>query len=104
MKPYSQLQRFLPPGVLELGRATSSGQHLIYHATRAHLGSMNIHLYFSAIFIMGNTFCDCLFASPNNSALTKWEASQGRGVVVVVVLLFYVHGKYLRSCRDSRLT
>ena len=26
------------------------------------------------------------------------------GVVVVVVLLFYVHGKHLRSCRDGHLT
>ena len=25
-------------------------------------------------------------------------------VVVVVVLLFYVHGKHLRSCRDGQLT
>ena len=25
-------------------------------------------------------------------------------VIVVVVLLFYVHGKHLRSCRDGRLT
>ena len=25
-------------------------------------------------------------------------------VVVVVVLLFYVHGKQLRSCRDGQLT
>ena len=25
-------------------------------------------------------------------------------IVVVVVLLFYVHGKYLMSCRDSQLT
>ena len=25
-------------------------------------------------------------------------------VVVVVVLLFYVHGKHLRSCRDGLLT
>ena len=25
-------------------------------------------------------------------------------VVVVVVLLFYVHGKHLRSCRDDQLT
>ena len=24
-------------------------------------------------------------------------------VVVVVALLFYVHGKYLRSCRDGQL-
>ena len=26
-----------------------------------------------------------------------------RGFVVVVVLLFYVHGKHLRSCRDGQL-
>ena len=25
-------------------------------------------------------------------------------IVVVVVLLFYVHGKHLRSCRDGQLT
>ena len=25
-------------------------------------------------------------------------------VVVVVVLLFYLHGKHLRSCRDGQLT
>ena len=25
-------------------------------------------------------------------------------VVVVVLLLFYVHGKHLRSCRDGQLT
>ena len=25
-------------------------------------------------------------------------------IVVVVVLSFYVHGKYLRSCRDGQLT
>ena len=28
----------------------------------------------------------------------------GRPVVVVVVLLFYVHGKHLRSCRDGQST
>ena len=26
------------------------------------------------------------------------------GKLVVVVLLFYVHGKHLRSCRDGHLT
>ena len=26
------------------------------------------------------------------------------GIFVVVVLLFYVHGKHLRSCRDGQLT
>ena len=25
-------------------------------------------------------------------------------IVVVVVLLFYIHGKHLRSCRDGQLT
>ena len=25
-------------------------------------------------------------------------------VVVAVILLFYVHGKHLRSCRDGQLT
>ena len=28
----------------------------------------------------------------------------GRSCVVVVALLFYVHGKHLRSCRDGQLT
>ena len=28
----------------------------------------------------------------------------GDGIVVVVALLFYVHGKHLRSCRDGQLT
>ena len=27
-----------------------------------------------------------------------------RGFVVVVVFLFYVHGKHLRSCQDGQLT
>ena len=30
--------------------------------------------------------------------------STREGVVVVVVLLFYVHGKHLRSYRDGQLT
>ena len=28
----------------------------------------------------------------------------GGGGFVVVALLFYVHGKHLRSCRDGQLT
>ena len=28
----------------------------------------------------------------------------GFGWLVVVVLMFYVHGKHLRSCRDGQLT
>ena len=31
-------------------------------------------------------------------------ATDALGVVVVVVLLYYVHGKHLRSCRDGQLT
>ena len=30
--------------------------------------------------------------------------AQAEGQVVVVVLLFYVHGKHLRSCRAGQLT
>ena len=30
--------------------------------------------------------------------------SKGKYVVVVVVFLFYVNGKHLRSCRDGQLT
>ena len=32
------------------------------------------------------------------------EGSEEYTVVVVVALLFYVHGKHLRSCRDGQLT
>ena len=37
-------------------------------------------------------YCYIIFDSPSH------------GLVVVVVLLFYVHGKHLRSCRDGQLT
>ena len=33
-----------------------------------------------------------------------WVPIKAFSVVVVVVLLFYVHGKHLRSCRDGQLT
>ena len=32
------------------------------------------------------------------------SSTKGTGFVVVVALLFYVHGKHLRSCRDGQLT
>ena len=32
------------------------------------------------------------------------STSMGVDYVVVVALLFYVHGKHLRSCRDGQLT
>ena len=41
--------------------------------------------------MMGNT------SKEDNSYREKF-------VVVVVALLFYVHGKHLRSCRDGQLT
>ena len=44
-------------------------------------------------------FLLAIFASFESSRLQR-----SRYVVVVVVLLFYVHGKHLRSCRDGQLT
>ena len=38
--------------------------------------------------------------SPHSSLVTIGQ----HFVVVVVALLFYVHGKHLRSCRDGQLT
>ena len=32
------------------------------------------------------------------------DTSISKDFVVVVALLFYVHGKHLRSCRDGQLT
>ena len=32
------------------------------------------------------------------------ESVETFGFVVVVVLLFYLHDKHLRSCRDSQIT
>ena len=36
--------------------------------------------------------------------LDLWDCLGRVVVVVVVALLFYVHGKHLRSCRDGQLT
>ena len=38
-----------------------------------------------------------MVTSNGNKKASHW-------IVVVVVLLFYVHGKHLRSCRDGQLT
>ena len=32
----------------------------------------------------------------------RGEGERRGGVIVVVALLFYVHGKHLRSCRDGQ--
>ena len=39
-----------------------------------------------------------------SAAFLAAYAASHRVVVVVVALLFYVHGKRLRSCRDGQLT
>ena len=47
------------------------------------------------------------FGTPKNNEFSIWNIyyfTFGTIVVVVVVLLFYVHGKHLRSCRDGQLT
>ena len=41
-----------------------------------------------------------IYANARNMASATLE----HAVVVVVALLFYVHGKHLRSCRDGQLT
>ena len=38
------------------------------------------------------------------SEIYVYHSECGTRSVVVVVLLFYVHGKHLRSCRDGQLT
>ena len=45
-----------------------------------------------------------LFCYERDFMLSLSEDNQFDVVVVVVVLLFYVHGKHLRSCRDGQLT
>ena len=41
------------------------------------------------------------FTEVNQNTLQKQSS---RSMVVVVALLFYVHGKHLRSCLDGQLT
>ena len=38
------------------------------------------------------------------TSLPDFLRDEGIDFVVVVALLFYVHGKHLRSCRDGQLT
>ena len=55
--------------------------------------------------MMRHKVCTSLDPSPqdgcNNGSqhIVLWE-----NIVVVVALLFYVHSKHLRSCRDGQLT
>ena len=41
---------------------------------------------------------------PKQKARLPREVNHLHNVVVVVVLLFYVHSKHLRLCRDGQLT
>ena len=52
---------------------------------------------FRTLVILGN-FLHCRVWSMCNQLLLQFS------MVVVVALLFYVHGKQLRSCRDGQLT
>ena len=40
----------------------------------------------------------------SKQVVTKLELAKYVRIVAVVLLLFYVHGKHLRSCRDCHLT
>ena len=42
--------------------------------------------------------------SPAAVEINKFSTVRSFGLVVVVVSLFYVHGKHPRSCRDGQLT
>ena len=49
------------------------------------------------------------FGTPKNNKFSIWKKMVnvlflGVPILNVVVLLFYVHGKHLRSCRDGQLT
>ena len=56
---------------------------------------------FSACFTRETTYMtsNFQFAPLDNIAPLKWCLGEG-----FVVLLFYVHGKHLRSCRDGQFT
>ena len=45
----------------------------------------------------------CLYSDNKYMEVESLWMKKTRLVVVVVALLFYVHGKHLRSCRDGQL-
>ena len=45
-----------------------------------------------------------LTGKPHGSDLIRNHGGTRYDVVAFVALLFYVHGKHLRSCRDGQLT
>ena len=58
---------------------------------------ITIKIFFKTAY--GNTQLE--ITEPDIGRLTNIKSGF---VVVVVALLFYVHGKHLRSCRDGQLT
>ena len=71
----------------------------------AHYGVSRIRDWVSVKYSTSSSYnMVCLpLLSDNPLALTS-GLSLVLVVVVVVALLFYVHGKHLRSCRDGQLT
>ena len=62
---------------------------------------MSIKLSVTAIFHSGYGF----MINTCSQGQTIWSKPKGWFILVVVdALLFYVHGKHLRSCRDGQLT
>ena len=57
----------------------------------------------NTIFLQINAIGVLQFTSPVNGIFRMQLKSCYSIVVVVVALLFYVHGKHLRSCRDGQL-
>ena len=46
----------------------------------------------------------CHSGAGGDGGVGCWLWGLGEREIVVVALLFYVHGKHLRSCRDGQLT
>ena len=63
-------------------------------------------LYLSGMLSTGGWDVDCFSETKHFTYLAskKMVEITCKIVVVVVALLFYVHGKHLRSCRDGQLT
>ena len=61
-------------------------------------------------FVFSYIFCPFLLSVPTLATIVKtyFEETTSDSIllsdVLVVGLLFYVHGKHLRSCRDGQLT
>ena len=74
-------------------------------------GNHHTALYISGMYIVKQLQllisipkCPIIIKVPKEVITAAYECIASRFVVVVVALLFYVHGKHLRSCRDGQLT